>query len=129
MLTAEVYATREENVGRDFGLFNALDQIVGHMDFACDVENFAQKLSQNGNNVYRYDTRILSKLIFDVKYGELIGAHIIGEGATEMIAELNIAKALESTWEDLAMTMHAHPTLSEAIHEATADAFNEAIHI
>ena len=68
------------------------------------------------------------KLIFDVKYGELIGAHIIGEGATEMIAELNIAKALESTWEDLAMTMHAHPTLSEAVMEAAMDAYGVAIH-
>ena len=68
------------------------------------------------------------KLIFDDQYGELIGAHIIGEGATEMIAELNIAKALESTWEDLAMTMHAHPTLSEAVMEAAMDAFGVAIH-
>ena len=61
MLTAEVYATREENIERDFGLFNALDQIVGQMDFTCDVENFAQKLSENGNNVYRYDICVLSK--------------------------------------------------------------------
>ena len=68
------------------------------------------------------------KLIFDDKYGELIGAHIIGEGATEMIAELNIAKALESTWENLAMTMHAHPTLSEAVMEAAMDAYGVAIH-
>ena len=68
------------------------------------------------------------KLIFDAKYGELIGAHIIGEGATEMIAELNIAKALESTWEDLAMTVHAHPTLSEAVMEAALDAYGVAIH-
>ena len=68
------------------------------------------------------------KLIFDDRYGELIGAHIIGDGATEMIAELNIAKALESTWEDLAMTMHAHPTLSEAVMEAAMDAFGSAIH-
>jgi len=68
------------------------------------------------------------KLIFDDRYGELIGAHIIGDGATEMIAELNLAKALESTWEDLAMTMHAHPTLSEAVMEAAMDAFGSAIH-
>ena len=50
------------------------------------------------------------KLIFDDRYGELIGAHIIGDGATEMNAVLNISKALESTWEDLAITMQAHPT-------------------
>ena len=53
-MTAEEYALRVENQG-DFGLFNALDQIIGQMDFACNVENFAQKLSENGNNVYRYD--------------------------------------------------------------------------
>ena len=62
MLTAVLYAMQEENVWRDFGLFNALDQIVGLMDFACDVENFAQKLSENGNNVYRYNMCILSKV-------------------------------------------------------------------
>ena len=68
------------------------------------------------------------KLIFDDQYGELLGAHIIGDGATEMIAELNIAKSLETTWEDIAMTMHAHPTLSEAVMEAALDAFGSAIH-
>ena len=68
------------------------------------------------------------KLIFDDQYGELLGAHIIGDGATEMVAELNIAKSLETTWEDIAMTMHAHPTLSEAVMEAALDAFGSAIH-
>ena len=66
--------------------------------------------------------------IFDDQYGELLGAHIIGDGATEMIAELNIAKSLETTWEDIAMTMHAHPTLSEAVMEAALDAYGSAIH-
>ena len=57
-----------------------------------------------------------------------MGAHIIGSEATELIAELCIAKALEATWEDIAMTIHAHPTLSEAIMEASMDAFGRAIH-
>ena len=68
------------------------------------------------------------KLIFDTKYGELLGAHIVGTEATEMIAELGIAKALEATWDDLAMTIHAHPTLSEAIMEAAMDARGDSIH-
>tara|TARA_B100000886_G_C20403174_1_gene483513 strand:+ start:396 stop:1784 length:1389 start_codon:yes stop_codon:yes gene_type:complete len=68
------------------------------------------------------------KLIFDTKYGELLGAHIVGAEATEMIAELGIAKALEATWDDLAMTIHAHPTLSEAIMEAAMDARGKSIH-
>ncbi|MFL2983497.1 MAG: dihydrolipoyl dehydrogenase [Candidatus Neomarinimicrobiota bacterium] len=68
------------------------------------------------------------KLIFDKKYGELLGAHIVGSEATEMISELGIAKALETTWDDIAMTVHAHPTLSEAIMEAAMDAYGHSIH-
>ena len=68
------------------------------------------------------------KLVFDAKYGELLGAHIVGSEATELIAELNVAKALETTWEEIAMTVHAHPTLSEAIMEAAMDAFGVAVH-
>ena len=71
----------------------------------------------------------LVKLIFDQKYGELLGAHIIGSEATELIAELGMAKALESTSVELFSTMHAHPTLSEMIMEAAGDADGKAIHI
>jgi dihydrolipoamide dehydrogenase len=69
------------------------------------------------------------KLIFDAKYGELLGAHIIGSEATEMIAEIGIAKTLEATGESIVKTIHAHPTLSESIMEAAANAYGEAIHI
>jgi len=69
------------------------------------------------------------KLIFDEKYGELLGAHIIGAEATELIAELVLARALESTNEEIQHTMHAHPTLSEAVMEAAGDAFGQAIHL
>ena len=69
------------------------------------------------------------KLIFDKKYGELLGAHIIGAEATELIAELGIAKALESTPFELNKTIHAHPTLSEMIMEAAGNAMGAAIHI
>ena len=68
------------------------------------------------------------KIIFEEKYGELLGCHIIGAEATELIAELAMAKGLEATWQDLARTVHAHPTLSEAIMEASLDAFGEAVH-
>ena len=68
------------------------------------------------------------KLVFDGKYGELIGAHIIGSEATELIAELGMARALESTWHELASTVHAHPTLSEAVMEATLDAMGQGVH-
>ncbi|MCK9281474.1 MAG: dihydrolipoyl dehydrogenase [Melioribacteraceae bacterium] len=69
------------------------------------------------------------KLIFDAKYGELLGAHIIGSEATELIAELGIVKSLEGTYESIVGTVHAHPTLSESIMEAAAQAYGEAIHI
>lgn len=71
----------------------------------------------------------LVKLVFDAKYGELLGAHILGSEATEMIAELGIAKNLEATYEEIFKTIHAHPTLSEAVMEAAAGAAGEAINI
>ena len=71
----------------------------------------------------------LVKLVFDQKYGELLGAHIVGAEATELIAELGMAKALESTSAEIFQTMHAHPTLSEMIMEAAGDADEMAIHI
>ncbi|MEM0896905.1 MAG: hypothetical protein AAGJ79_08450 [Verrucomicrobiota bacterium] len=69
------------------------------------------------------------KLLFGAKHGELIGAHIIGTEATELIAEMGLALTLEATVDELEATIHAHPTLSEAIHEATGDAFGHAVHI
>jgi dihydrolipoamide dehydrogenase len=69
------------------------------------------------------------KIIFDAKYGEILGAHIIGSEATEMIAEVTLARSLEATGESLIKTVHAHPTLSESIMEAAANAYGEAIHI
>ncbi len=71
----------------------------------------------------------LVKLIFDAKYGELLGAHIIGAEATELIAELGLAKTMEATPAELFQTIHAHPTLSEMVMEAAADAEKQAIHI
>jgi dihydrolipoamide dehydrogenase len=69
------------------------------------------------------------KLIIGEPHGEILGAHIIGPEATELIAELGLAMTLEATFEEIEETIHAHPTLSEAIHEATGAAFGMAIHI
>jgi dihydrolipoamide dehydrogenase len=69
------------------------------------------------------------KLIFDAKYGELLGAHLIGANVTEMIAELVVAKKLETTGHELIKSVHPHPTMSEAIMEAAAAAYDEVIHI
>ena len=69
------------------------------------------------------------KLIFDAKYGELLGAHMIGGNVTEMIAELVVAKRLEITGHELIKSIHPHPTMSEAIMEAAAAAYGEVIHL
>lgn len=69
------------------------------------------------------------KLVFDAKYGELLGAHMIGGNVTEMIAELVVAKKLEATGHELIKTIHPHPTMSEAVMEAAAAAYGEVIHL
>jgi dihydrolipoamide dehydrogenase len=69
------------------------------------------------------------KVIYDAKYGEMLGCHILGAEATNLITEAVIARSLESTHRAVLKTIHPHPTLSEAIMEATADALGEAIHI
>jgi dihydrolipoamide dehydrogenase len=83
----------------------------------------------HGKAVATGQTEGFVKLLFDAKYGELLGAHIIGHEATEMIAEACAAKAAEATMHTLAETMHAHPTMAEAFHEATLDALGRAIHM
>ena len=69
------------------------------------------------------------KVIFDAKYGEILGAHMIGHGVTDMIAEIVLARKLESTGMELVKTVHPHPTMSEAVMEAAAAAYGEVIHI
>ena len=69
------------------------------------------------------------KFVVDAKYGEILGVHIIGAEATELIAEAALAKSLEATPESILKTVHAHPTLSESIMEAAGTVYGEAIHI
>lgn len=69
------------------------------------------------------------KLIFDAKYGELLGGHMIGANVTEMIAELVAVRKLETTGHELIKTVHPHPTMSEAVMEAAAAAYDEVIHL
>lgn len=83
----------------------------------------------SGKAIASGETTGFVKLIFDSKYGELLGAHIIGNNATEMIAELGVAKRLETTPYEIIRTIHAHPTMSEAIKEAAEDALGHAIDI
>lgn len=69
------------------------------------------------------------KLIFDAKYGELLGAHMIGANVTEMIGEIVVARTLETTGHEIIKSVHPHPTMSEAIMEAAAAAYDEVIHL
>jgi dihydrolipoamide dehydrogenase len=69
------------------------------------------------------------KLIFDAKYGEWLGAHFIGANVTEMIAEVVVARKLETTGHEIIKSVHPHPTMSEAIMEAAAAAYGEVIHL
>jgi dihydrolipoamide dehydrogenase len=69
------------------------------------------------------------KLIFEASYGELLGAHMIGANVTEMIAEIIVATKLETTAHEIIKSVHPHPTMSEAIMEAAAAAYNEVIHL
>ncbi len=69
------------------------------------------------------------KVIFDAKYGEWLGCHIIGAGVTDMIAEAVVARKLETTGHEVLKAVHPHPTMSEAVMEAVADAYGEVIHL
>ncbi|MCB1091770.1 MAG: dihydrolipoyl dehydrogenase [Verrucomicrobiae bacterium] len=107
---------------------------IGLTERACKEKGLAYKVGKfpfqaSGRALAAGEPEGFVKLIYGEPYGELLGAHIIGAEATELIAEMGLAITLEATWEELENTIHAHPTLSEAIHEATSDAFGHAIHI
>lgn len=86
-------------------------------------------LSANGKASAAGSPEGFVKVIFDAKYGELLGCHMIGNGVTEMIAEAVLARTLESTAQEILQAIHPHPTMSEAFKEATALAYDEAIDI
>jgi dihydrolipoamide dehydrogenase len=75
------------------------------------------------------ETEGFVKLVFDAKYGELLGAHLIGSQATELIAELVMAKKLEATEDEIMHAMHPHPTYSESVMEAAGQGLGESVHI
>ncbi|HLA90570.1 MAG TPA: dihydrolipoyl dehydrogenase [Gemmatimonadaceae bacterium] len=85
--------------------------------------------SANGRARTSGETEGFVKIIRDAKYGEILGAHIVGAHATELIHELAVARENEFTVEEIDLAIHAHPTLSEAVMEAALDAMGQAIHI
>ena len=89
---------------------------VGKFPFAASGKSLAIEAKEG-----------FAKVIFDEATGEVLGAHIIGHGATELIAEMTLARTLEATEQDILATIHAHPTLAEAIHEAVGNAYGEGV--
>ncbi|MDC4224409.1 MAG: hypothetical protein MPW15_09320 [Candidatus Manganitrophus sp.] len=85
-------------------------------------------LSANGRAVALGETEGFVKVVADAQYGEILGAHIIGPEATELIGEFVLAKTVEATAQELKQAVHPHPTLSEAVMEAGGAIFGEAIH-
>ncbi|MFV1994006.1 MAG: dihydrolipoyl dehydrogenase [Verrucomicrobiales bacterium] len=107
---------------------------VGLTERACVDQGLDFKIGKfpfmaSGRALAAGESEGFVKLIFGTEFGELLGAHIIGAGATELIAEMALALNLEVTGADLEATIHAHPSLSEAIAEATGAAFGHGIHI
>ncbi len=107
---------------------------VGLTEAAAKAKNLKFKVGKfpflaSGKALAVGESEGFVKLLIGEPHGEILGAHILGADATEMIAELGLAISMEATHEDIVATIHAHPTLSEAVHEATEAAFGHAIHI
>ena len=107
---------------------------IGKTEKALKEEGIAYKVGKfpfqaSGKAVASNTAEGFVKLLVGEQFGEVLGAHIVGSDATEMIAEYGLAIQLEATAEDIHNTIHAHPTMSEAMMEAAAAVFGEAIHI
>jgi len=106
----------------------------GKTEQQCKDEGIAIKVGRmaygtNGKAMGLAETEGMVKTIFDAETGELLGAHIVGAEATELIVSLQLARTLETTEAELAHHMFPHPTLSEMIHESVLDSDGKAIHI
>src|SRR5207249_12229928 len=95
-----------------------LDYVAGQFPFCA-----------NGRSRGTGETEGLVKILRDKKYGEILGAHIVGAHASEMIHELAVARENEYTVEEIDLAIHAHPTMSEAVAEAALDSLGRAIHM
>jgi dihydrolipoamide dehydrogenase len=107
---------------------------VGHTEASAKEAGFDIKVgkfpfSASGKASASGDKSGFVKVIFDSKYGEFLGAHMIGNNVTEMIAEVVAARKLETTGHEIIKTVHPHPTMSEAVMEAAAAAYGEVIHL
>jgi dihydrolipoamide dehydrogenase len=107
---------------------------VGYTEAAAKEAGYSIKVgkfpfSASGKASAAGHTDGFVKVIFDAKYGEWLGCHMIGDGVTEMISEAVVARDLETTGHEIISAVHPHPTLSEAVMEAVAEAYNEGVHL
>jgi dihydrolipoamide dehydrogenase len=107
---------------------------VGYTEKAAKEAGYEVKVGKfpfmaSGKASAAGNTEGFVKVIFDAKYGEFLGAHMIGAGVTELIAEVVVARKLETTNHEILNAIHPHPTMSEAVKEAVAVAYGEAIDI
>jgi dihydrolipoamide dehydrogenase len=142
--SAEGIAVAERIAGREYGRIN-YDQVPGCT--YCDPEIGSVGLTEKEAQARGYDVKTGSfkfgilarariagetegfvKIVFDKKYDEILGVHMIGPRSTELVAEATLALRLECTVEELLRTIHAHPTMSEAVGEAAHAAHGAAIH-
>ena len=100
-----------------------------HVEAGFDVKVGKFPLSASGKASAAGHPEGFIKVIFDAKYGEFLGCHMIGMNVTEMIAEAVVARKLETTAHEILNAVHPHPTMSEGVKEATAAAYGEAIDI
>ncbi len=135
--SAEGVAAVEMMNGRDHGFVDPLRipactycqpevATIGLTEEAAAARGIAVKTGRfpfraNGRAIGAGEEEGLVKLVADAKYGEILGAHIIGHGATELIAEIGLARTLEATAKEIQVTVHAHPTLAETLGEAALD--------
>ncbi len=94
-----------------------------------DVKTGKFPYTANGKAHAIGEARGFVKMVFDAKYGEVLGAHLIGPDVTELIGELTVARTLDATAKSIFKTIHPHPTLNEAVMEAAAEAYGEAVNI
>ena len=111
----------------EIGSIGMTEEMARKEGYALRVGKFP--LSASGKAMAISKTEGFAKIIFDSKYGELLGFHMIGESATELVSEIAVAKKLEATYHEILDIIHPHPTISESIVEATADSIDESIHI
>ena len=93
-----------------------------------DYEVGSYNMQSHGKAIAAAENKGVIKIIRGLPRGEILGAHILASQATELIAELGLARRLEATTEEIIVTMHAHPTLHEAVHEAALAAEGRMIH-